>query len=513
MKKFCRACLLLAAVLILAGCTRGTDSFSEPQLASKYPISWSVHLEQGQDARALVDDDVLLSSCTEVTDGTNESIGLWGQYTVGGQTVTEFKETPLTYSLQGDTYAWDYPGNDRFWELRALYDFRACYPQKLMEDLMTESNATLFRGAINTLEVQEDILVTALQVDAKTANLSESVPLNMQHVFAAVMFKVKAADGVKPAIGEGITSCWLQNLTDATDLFSPSGELEHIGNTAPVISWETDESTTAPMYRWEHEGISFDTETALYTSNEGTTGNAYTKNDGWLLVIPQEVKEETLKFCFTMKTAGDKIFSVNIPAVIYEPGQRYTYLLEISGSNVEPSLIIEPWNEKKISHNISVKKPMFNLGNGAVKSKEGVNDEGFYLIYNKQSGKYLYANSNTMKVGAGTSYGQDDAIDPNYVWKLDRVNNYYYHFWVESMGNPGYYIQCTKVDNASVPLAESPTSSDIFTISTANDGVRFRLKSDQIRFLAVNGETVYGYASSYSNTSHDFYLYEVIKQE
>ena len=81
------------------------------------------------------------------------------------------------------------------------------------------------------------------------------------------------------------------------------------------------------------------------------------------------------------------------------------------------------------------------------------------------------------------------------------------------MGIQGYYMQCTQVDNTTVPLAENPTSSDIFTISTANNGLRLRLTSDQIRFLAVNGTTAYGYPSSYSDTSHDFYLYEVIQQE
>ena len=519
MTKFCRTYLLLTVLLILASCARGTDSLPEPLLASKYPISWTVHLEQGLKARALVDDGVLQSSCTTLADGTNESIGLWGQYTleVDGQNKTSlvFEDTPLTYDMQeGGTYAWDNPGNDRFWELQSVYDFRACYPQILMTSLMTEKSATAFRGSVNTQEVQEDILVTALQVDAKTANLNETVPLNMKHIFAAIKFKVKAADGFTPASGEGITSCWLQNLTDATNLFSPSGELEHEGNSSPIISWETDESTTAPMYLWKHEGISFITENTLYTSIDGGVGNVYTNNDGGLLVIPQQVSAETLKFCFTMKTAGNKVFSVNMPAVTYEPGQQYTYLLEISGSDIEPSLVIQPWNEKNISQDINVtKKPVFKLDNGPIKARENVKDGALYLIYNRLSGKYLYANSNTMKVEAGSSYGQDDAVDPSYVWKFDRVNQYYYHFWVESMGCPGYNMQCTQVNNTMVPLAENPTSSDIFTISTASNGLRLRLTSDQIRFLAVNGETVYGYPSSYSDTTHDFYLYEVIQQE
>ena len=78
---------------------------------------------------------------------------------------------------------------------------------------------------------------------------------------------LKAVDGFVPATGEGVTSCWLQNKTNATNLFSPSGYLVHSGNASPDITWHPYESSAAPMYKWKHQGVSFDKENTLYTSN------------------------------------------------------------------------------------------------------------------------------------------------------------------------------------------------------------------------------------------------------
>lgn len=359
MNKLCRTYLLLTVLLNLAGCAQESELVPEPVPASKYPICWSVDLAQGQETRALVDNTLLKASCTAVADGTNESIGIWGQYTLelNGQERTnqEFNGESLTYGVQDEVEAWSYTGGARYWRLGAVYDFRACYPQRLMAELMTESDVSKFQGGpINTMELQEDILVAALQVNTETADLTQAVPLNMQHVFAAIQFKIKAATGFTPPSGEGVTSCWLQNQSKETNLFSPSGHLLHTGNENPEIIWYPSESSDAPMYVWKHEGLNFNTTSALYASNGGRDGEIYTRNDGWLLVVPQQVKAETLCFCYTLKITGDKVFTVKIPAITYEHGKRYNYLLEISGSNTELSLEIAPWNKLDSNHEITV---------------------------------------------------------------------------------------------------------------------------------------------------------------
>lgn len=326
--------------------------FPEVPSAYTYPISWSINPEE---TRALANNNKLQSTCTPTADGSNESIGVWGDYTLGSNaTIKEFIATPLTY-ISGTYNSWEYPGEARYWESQAVYDFRACYPQRLMTSLMTQMDATMFQGGpINTAVLQEDILVAATQVDTRTATLSDPVRLDMKHIFAAIMFKVKATDGFVPALNEGVTSCWLQNSSNETNLFSPSGYLVHSGNLSPRILWHTYESSTAPMYMWEHEGVDFSIENTLYTTNGDMTGKEYTHNDGWLLVVPQTVKEGTLSFCYTLKNAGKQVFTVNIPPITYEYGKKYTYLLEIRGSEVNLKLTIKPWNYLESSYDITL---------------------------------------------------------------------------------------------------------------------------------------------------------------
>ena len=108
------------------------------------------------------------------------------------------------------------------------------------------------------------------------------------------------------------------------------------------------------MYLWKHSGLSFNTEATLYTSNNGNTGSQYTNNDGWLLIVPQQVKEGTLRFYYTLNMTGNQVYSVGIPAITYEYGKKYTYMLEISGSEVDITLTIAPWNKLDSSYDINL---------------------------------------------------------------------------------------------------------------------------------------------------------------
>lgn len=324
-------------------------------------ISWSIQQEGTSATRALVDDEALRLACTPNVYGNHERIGVWGQYSTAedGQqrTYSVFNATPLTYAPKleytNPYNDWNYPGEARFWMTNSQYSFRACYPLALMTSLMTQMEATIIQGGpINTSVLQEDMLVAATYVDIQTEMPSGPVPLDMEHIFAALKFKVRPADGYTPSSGEGITSCWLQNKGTATNLFSPSGYLLHTGNENPEITWYTYESSSAPMYKWEHTGLSIAGENDLYTESGTVSGYEYTGNEGWILVVPQQVQGGTLQFCYTMNSAGSHVFSVDIPAISYEHGKRYTYILEISGAGVDIKLTIADWNRLDSVHDI-----------------------------------------------------------------------------------------------------------------------------------------------------------------
>jgi hypothetical protein len=83
-------------------------------------------------------------------------------------------------------------------------------------------------------------------------------------------------------------------------------------------------------------------------------GSEYTNNDGWLLVVPQQVKPGSLRFYYTLKQAGSEVFSVEIPAITYQAGKQYTYMLEIKGSSADVSLTIAPWNHLESSYEVEM---------------------------------------------------------------------------------------------------------------------------------------------------------------
>ena len=188
MKNFSYIFLLLIAISTIAGCAEETIESLQPTPAYKKMISWSVVSNNTQPGgRALMNNTLLQEACTPTIGG--ESIGIWGDFTVRQDneyvTFKEFNATQLVYAAKAEdsnpTSDWNYLGKARYWENAATYNFRACYPQELMTNLMTEIGATILQGGpINTSTIQEDILVAATQVNTLTANLSKPVELNME---------------------------------------------------------------------------------------------------------------------------------------------------------------------------------------------------------------------------------------------------------------------------------------------------------------------------------------------
>lgn len=359
MMKFSRFIALLTISIIAAGCAQEVDEpLPEPQPARK-AISCGISGVAGLSTRTLVTNANLQTLCAAGT-GT-ESIGLWGVFVNAGTRTKIFNAEPLTYGAKAqDTNPynqWNYPSETRYWNSGMLYDFRACFPQDLMTNLMEQMDATNFQGPINTKNTQDDILVGATRVNTQTSPLPDVVDIELQHIFAAIRFQVKAADGYTPSADEGVVACWLQNQGTTDDLFSRAGYLLHTGNETPEIHWTPYSSVFEELYRWEYPtGVNFDDDEphSLYVPNGTNVGELYTRNDSWIMVIPQTVKAGSLKFFYKMKHTADKVFSVTIPAITYQPGVQYNYILEIRGASATISLTIQDWNKLDASYDVEL---------------------------------------------------------------------------------------------------------------------------------------------------------------
>lgn len=353
------------------------------------PIVWSVDMEKnGVASRSLIGsqadagDIPITQACTPTADGgEGEAIGIWADYTYtdadGMQATVKnlFAGTRLIYADKagGNPYdSWNYAGTDLYWFVGGKYKFRGYFPQKLEDQVLTTSDATTFAMTYSTSDYQEDLLVAYNEVGTTdpSVDLSQPVTLNFKHALAAVRFRVEASyDNT-----DYLTSCYLQNA-DTKD-FASIGILVYGTETAAddfFWSMSYNPPATERIYYWSNSGVEFSTETQTstvrpalaYTQTGTTSGEQFTRNDGWLLILPQ-ASSGNLQFCFTTRNAEEGIYRVNIPkgteyddsgAVIseeYQPGKRYTYTIRITEADVELTITAADWNVRDSSYDIEL---------------------------------------------------------------------------------------------------------------------------------------------------------------
>ena len=97
----------------------------------------------------------------------------------------------------------------------------------------------------------------------------------------------------------------------------------------------------------------------------------------------------------------------------------------------------------------------------AITSVNDLTDDGCYLIYNSNSGRYLMAGTNTVSVGAGVTLQQGAEVGSAYVWQLEQCGtNQYYLKYTNDQGT-SYYID--NPSDSDIPLVSE--ESAYFTFS------------------------------------------------
>lgn len=405
--------------LVVALCTMtvlscSNDEDSELSPDKLCPISFSIEQVGGmQTTRTMIENATdLQNACTPKDAGNanylGEAIGLWGDYTVtdeNGNTSTYPNffgngNIALIYKDKPDgnpNSYWNYEGNALYWVIGGKYKFRAYYPQEAIKDHVLESsNATTFIIDYNTMQLQRDLLVGYKDIDTENWNLNNPVPIRLRHAMAALQFKFQFEDNLVET--DYLTSCWLQN-TEERD-FSNVAMLAYGDETNPNrLRWEESYQppVTQKMYYWEHPrnnenpdgGILIennstnDKKIAVAYCEKGSSGDEFTNNNGWLMIIPQQ-SDGTVQLCFTTYEGGQTIYKVPLPIITgtdlatlqansttdsdgnfiigsaiktdgndFVPGYRYTYTITISKTDMDIKLSIAKWNELKSSFDIS----------------------------------------------------------------------------------------------------------------------------------------------------------------
>lgn len=378
---FASKCDILLHVVIAAlsfsmlSCSEEGTGYT-PLVENNY-ITWNVVSTDMQSGRALViNDDMLKSACS--TGG--KSIGIWSAYEHEGVTTynvlgNDNGDVSLIYDkdTNWDNYRWwTYGETAAEWVIGAKYTFKAYYPKHVVNEISSSDEST-FVFDYNTERHQEDLMTAYAYVDTQDTAFNQNFPvqLKMLHTLSAMRFQFSFinADNTTYEDNDALTAFWFENTLPGRGI-ATTGVLafgtvdengvmdgEHIhwyNEDYPEPSTPTKERR---IFEWQdNSGVNFNSTTternvATAYSTDFDGNQKYAVNDGWVLIIPQTT-DGTVKLCFKLKTTGDDVHRIALPAAKYDAGMRYTYDIRFGQTSVNLVLKIADWNELKSTQNI-----------------------------------------------------------------------------------------------------------------------------------------------------------------
>lgn len=371
----------LFMLLCFSACTGGNEvPLPDPGLQDMR-IRWNVQSSMMQQGRGLIlDNDDLQKACTpNEQNGLGKSIGIWSACKVDGYQIKNVLGNPngdvaLTYQSETDwdNYeGWTYGEEAVSWTPKAEYTFNAYYPMEVVDEI-TSSDVSTFVVDYNTEHYQEDLMMAYAYANtaAPDFNASKPVELKMLHTLSALRFKFmfKNADNTTYNDNDILTACSLENTVSGsgiatTGVLAFGTKQENGVMDGEHIHWyhedhpepNTPGAQVRRIYEWEDKEVGvpfYSTSSECKAATSHTTGNGlYAQNEGWILTIPQEL-DGTILLCFKLKSTGDLVHHINLPATTLEARKRYTYNIRFGQTEVDVKLTIADWNELKSSYDI-----------------------------------------------------------------------------------------------------------------------------------------------------------------
>ncbi len=378
---FASKCDILLHVVIttlgisMLSCSKEDVAYS-PQVTKNY-ITWNVVSTDMHAGRALIEnDDILETACS--TGG--KSIGIWSAYELDG--VTSYNvlgndngDVSLIFKKDSDwdNYRWWTYGKEAAeWVIGAKYTFNAYYPKYVVNEISSSDEST-FVLDYNTELHQEDLMTAYTYVDTQDTTFNQNFPvqLKMLHTLSALRFQFSFINGDNTTYvdSDALTAFWLENTVPGRGIATTgvlafgtvyeNGEMdgEHIHWYAEDYPEPSTSTKERKVYAWQdNSGVNFNSTTTerniatAYSTN--FDGNQkFAVNGGWVLMIPQTT-DGTVKICFKLKTTGDDVHRITLPAAVYEAGMIYTYDIRFGQTSVNLVLKIADWNELKSTQNI-----------------------------------------------------------------------------------------------------------------------------------------------------------------
>ncbi len=345
------------------------------------------------------------------------------------------EETYIKDSIAYASGAWNYLSNKTYSWKDGSHKFFGFTKDAgtLATDVLTV-NKTLTTAEADQVDLlySEIFSTTAAAWKATEGNtVSTPVALNMKHLFAAVSIMVKNA--TTGAVTVNSVNASIKNSGTATVKFD--GDSVKVAYTAPSVSGAF--ISAQALSDVELAGKTDSAEGGMvdvFTQAAATSGT-------YEMVWPQTIAEgaQVVNVVYTMN-GSQKTAAVKIPAITWEAGKKYSYVLNIYPTKVELTFVVMPWDVAEVG-SIDTSTGSINMSNVTwMNSKVYVGDELVNTLFNKQYKVVMYKNAYLAVAQKYTTdvydvYAEDvvdedsgevihHAGDPNYDVILHKAGDY-----------------------------------------------------------------------------------------
>lgn len=270
------------------------------------------------------------------------SIGVYGMYETGENI---FDSQPEDLHFNGANWVYE---ELQPWNRVMNHEFRAFHPfdptgsdraHGLSATYGIQSMTDATRLVLNYYtEVNKfDLMVArATRNPAADAEGVGKVVLNFKHTLSALQFEVKYATPET----DKLTYAHIDGICESGTLYYGRQKVE---DGEENIRWILPLAKSTELYQW----------TGSVAFNNTTAAKAF-DGDGVVFAIPQTITDGQASFVFKTEAGDDAIQRAYLPAITWEPGKKYVYTMTVRGAELDVSVKIKPWDNKKSNVDIYI---------------------------------------------------------------------------------------------------------------------------------------------------------------
>ena len=249
---------------------------------------------------------------------------------------------------------------------------------------------TLTTAEANQVDLVYSNIVSKTAEQAKEDSYMP-VSLNMDHLFSAVAITVQNFSGNEVTLNS-VSKPAIPNSGSATVDFSGDAVAVTYGDVTADGDFSTATALATTNLAAAVEAAEATGDTPAVEAKDGgkvdVIGQAVTTDPAYYIVWPQALAAEALSV--KVKISDRDEVEVKLPAVNWQAGNKYDYILQILPSDIRLKFVVQPWDSGKAG-GINTSTGSINMSNVTwMNTKLMVNDELVNTVVNKDFSVTMY---------------------------------------------------------------------------------------------------------------------------